>query len=167
MNALRWPLWARCQLVSLIWTFGMYVFVVRGPRTVVLALAYLVISALLGLALWAVLRVQERRLYGDLTEAERGTAVAAVRSGQPPEDPRLAAAAARVAKNWAGKYRNVGFQIGVFGFFFLLFGYLAVTGTLWAWAGLVFWPLVGWHSMRMERRQRDTGRRYLAAAAAV
>jgi hypothetical protein len=136
-----------------------------GPPTVLTGLAGLVTGVLMGLALWGGLRWQERRTFGDLAEAERRTAVAAVVAARPPDDPRQRDAAVRIADTWAKPAWQIGFQVIFWIFFVLLTIYLGIAVTPWGWPGAAFFSLVGWYSLRSELRNRRAGRRFRQAAA--
>ena len=142
----------------------MYTFTADGPRTVTQAVIYLVGGICFGLLLWVLIRSQERRLFGDLTDAERAATVQAVRSGRPPADPRLRDAAARLAGSWTKRAGKTIPQLIIFGLFLLLSVYLGVAVNPWHWLGVLFWPAVAWLSIRSEQRHRRMAESYLRAA---
>ena len=168
MNPMTWPLWLRCQLAGLTWV-AIQSFLISddGPRTVLGAVPYAAVGGVLGLTLWALIRVHERRLFGDLSGAERSAVLVAVRTARPPDDPRLGDAAVRVARRGARRRMGPVSHAVFFGLFVLLSIYLVVSGTTWAWFGVLFWPLTGWYSWRTEQRERRAAERYLHAAGAA
>ncbi|WP_229071041.1 hypothetical protein [Actinoplanes sp. DH11] len=163
MNPLRWPLWLRCQITGFLWSGLMYGLGGDRPHTWFGVGPYLVMGVVFGLALWGVTRVHVRRLFGDLSGAERETVIEAVRTARPPADPRLGDAATRVARHWARpRLRPVPHAL-FFGFFVVLSIWLGFAVTPWAWLGVVLWPLAAWYSWRGEQREQRTGERFLDA----
>ncbi|GIF08461.1 hypothetical protein Asi03nite_59990 [Actinoplanes siamensis] len=155
-------MWLRSQIAGLLWGGFMYLFAADEPHTVTQAAVYLAGGMVFGLAFWWLTRSQERRLFGDLSDAERATATAAVRAGRRPEDPRLRDAATRLARRWTRRGTRPAYHVIVFVFFLLLSIYVAIDVTPWSWFGVVFWPLAGWLSWRTERGQRLAAERFLS-----
>ena len=167
MSPRKWPLWLRSQAAGLVWGGFMYGTVANGPRTVMQALVHLVGGVLFGLAFWGLMRMQERRTFGDLPASERTMAVRAVVTAQPPQEPRLGEVSMRVARQWARPKMRPVHHVIFFGLFVLLSVYLGVFVSFWGWFGVVFFPLAGWHSARTEQRQRQAALRFLRAAEAT
>lgn len=160
---MRMPLWLRCLIAGLGWGAFMYAFTAEGPRTLTQGLIHLVGGLLFGLVFWGLMWWQERRFFGDLSTTEREAAVDAVRTAQPPGDPRVADAAERLARRWAAPKMRPRSQVIFFAFFVLLSIYVALEVAPWAWIGVLLWPLAAWYSIRQQERQQRIGQRYLRA----
>ena len=167
VNPSTWPLWLRCQISGVTWAGLMHVFTADHPLTPFTAAVSLLVGVVIGLAMWALLRVQHRRMFGEATGAERVAAVAAVTATRVPGDPRQREAAVRIARAWAKPRRQIVFQVAVWTFFVLLGIYLAVSVTPWWCAGVALFAAVGGLSLRSEQRNRRAGHRFLAAAGAA
>lgn len=167
MNPLTWPLWMRCQLGGLLWAGFFYLRIATAPRTVTTAVIYVFGGVVFGLALWALARARQRRLFGDLTHAERKAVVDAIEAARPPDDARLREAAVRMARHCNTPRTRARYQLIFFGLFVVLSVYVAIAETWWGAFGVVIFPLAAWYSIRTEARQRDTAQRFLHAAQAL
>ncbi|MFC7548219.1 hypothetical protein [Plantactinospora sp. GCM10030261] len=134
----EWPLWARGSVAGVLFgglMFGWQVFSGERPTSPV-ALSALALTIPYALAMTLVIARQQRRLDPPdgppLTPEERGRAIRAVRRGEPPADPRVAAAALAVTRTQLGQ-RHAPAVLGI------LFGGLALIA-----AALAVWSEPGW-----------------------
>jgi Flp pilus assembly protein TadB len=164
----RWPLWARGVAVGV--GFGgamtVYAAVFRStPWWLALLIDGVLGGALFGVLFPVFLARLERRAYGDgsLTGEQRVAVHEAIQDATPPTDPRLRAAADRIARRSAGRGNSPLLFVGATVVCLGVAAALIAGGHRAGWALGVVWvvcgPLFIWASVRQQRRAR----RYLAA----